>query len=118
VQGTAWPLATEADLLAGLKKAFDYRGDITITTRDGLKIEGYLFDRRTGPTLEASLVRIIPKDGPRRERIAIAYSGIAAIEFSGRDTAAGKSWEAWVKKYQERKAAGETGIALEPEALD
>lgn len=118
MQGTAWPLATEADLLAGLEKAFDYRGDITITTRDGRKVEGYLFDRRTGPTLAASLVRLIPKDGPRRERIAITYSDIAALEFSGRDTAAGKSWEAWVKKYHEKKAAGETGIALEPEALD
>ena len=37
----------------------------------------------------------------------IAYSDIAALAFTGRDTAAGKSWEAWVKKYVEKKAAGE-----------
>ena len=39
----------------------------------------------------------------------------AALAFAGRDTAAGKSWEAWVRKYWEKKAAGEKGIALEPE---
>ena len=37
----------------------------------------------------------------------IPYSDIAALAFTGRDTAAGKSWEAWVKKYVEKKAAGE-----------
>jgi hypothetical protein len=48
----------------------------------------------------------------------IPYSDIAALAFTGRDTAAGKSWEAWVKKYMEKKAAGETDIGLEPEALE
>jgi len=52
------------------------------------------------------------------QKISIAYSDIAALAFSGRDTAAGKSWEAWVRKYWERKAAGEKGIALEPEKLE
>jgi hypothetical protein len=40
------------------------------------------------------------------------------LNFSGRDTAAGKSFETWVKKYQEKKAAGEKNIGLEPEKLD
>jgi hypothetical protein len=48
----------------------------------------------------------------------IAYSDIAALAFTGRDAAAGKSWEAWVKKYEEKKAAGEKHIGLEPEALE
>ena len=30
----------------------------------------------------------------------------------------GRSWEAWVKKYAERKAAGEKNIELVPEAID
>jgi hypothetical protein len=50
--------------------------------------------------------------------VLIAYSDIAALTFTGRDTAAGKSWEAWVKKYVENKAAGEKHIGLEPEALE
>jgi hypothetical protein len=49
--------------------------------------------------------------------VSVQYSDIAALAFSGRDTAAGKSWEAWVRKYWEKKAAGESP-AIEPEQLD
>jgi hypothetical protein len=49
--------------------------------------------------------------------VSISYVDVAALSFSGRDSAAGKSWEAWVRKYWEKKAAGETA-AIEPEMLD
>ena len=116
IEGWIPELATEAELRDALEKAFDYRGDVTITRKDGSRVEGYIFDRRNGPTLDASVVRLIPQNSS--QKISIAYSDIAALAFSGRDTAAGKSWEAWVRKYWERKAAGEKGIALEPENLD
>ncbi len=116
IEGWIPDLATEAELRDALEKAFDYRGDVTITRKDGSRVEGYIFDRRNGPTLEASVVRLIPQNSS--QKISIAYSDIAALAFSGRDTAAGKSWEAWVRKYWERKAAGEKGIALEPEKLE
>jgi len=116
IEGWVPTLASDEDLRSALEKAFDYRGDITITRRDGSKLEGYLFDRRTGATLQDSAVRILPKDS--NTKLTIPYSDIAALAFTGRDTAAGKSWEAWMKKYWEKKAAGETGIALEPEALE
>ena len=45
-------------------------------------------------------------------------SFVARLEFTGRDTAAGKSFETWVKKYQAKKAAGETDIRIDPEKLD
>jgi hypothetical protein len=48
----------------------------------------------------------------------IRYSDIAGIAFTGKDTAAGKSFDAWVKKYKEKKAAGETEIGIDPEPLD
>ena len=109
-------LASEDEVRTALEKAFDYRGDVTITRKDGSKIEGYLFDRRTGKTLADSVVRIYPKDS--NEKLSIAYSEIAALAFSGRDTAQGKSFDAWVRKYWEKKAAGEKNIALTPEKLD
>ena len=109
-------LVTEAELRDALEKAFDYRGDVTITRKDGSRVEGYVFDRRSGATLEASAARIIPRD--TTQKISIPYSDIAALAFTGRDTAAGRSWEAWVRKYWEKKAAGEKGIALEPERLE
>jgi hypothetical protein len=120
LEGWIPELATEAEVREALEKAFDYRGDIMVTSKDGTTIEGYLYDRRSEPTLEASLIRIIPtpKPGVPVERQMISYADIAAVRFSGRDTAAGKTFDAWLKKYWEKKAAGETNIQIEPEALD
>ena len=116
LEGWIPQLASESEIRAALEKAFDYRGDVTITRKDGTKIEGYLFDRRTAGTLQESIVRLYPKNA--NEKISISYADIAALAFTGRDTAAGKSWEAWMKKYAEKKAAGEKNIALQPEPLD
>ncbi len=115
LEGWIPQLATDDEIRVALEKAFDYRGDVTITRKDGSRIEGYLFDRRTAATLKDSVVRLYPKNS--NEKISISYADIAALAFTGRDTAAGKSWEAWMKKYAAKKAAGETNIALEPEPL-
>jgi len=116
LEGWVPELAGEEEVRQALEKAFDYRGDVTITRKDGSKIEGYIFDRRTGKTLADSAVRLFPKDTD--QKISIAYSDIAALAFSGRDTAAGKSFEAWVRKYWEKKAAGEKNIGIQAEALE
>jgi hypothetical protein len=140
LQGWIPELATEADVRAVIEKAFDYRGDVTITRKsrdnkngnnnnnnnddgsqitgylDGSQITGYLFDRRIGSTLETSVVRLMLATS--NERPQIPYSEIASIAFTGRDTAAGKSYESWVKKYWEKRAQGEKNISLEPEALE
>jgi hypothetical protein len=116
LEGWVPALASDAEVREALEKAFDYRGDITITRKDGSKVEGYLYDRRTGATLAESIVRVMPSD--RGSRVNIPYSEIAALAFTGRDTAAGKTFDAWVKKYWEKKAAGEKNIQIEPERLD
>ncbi len=105
LQGWVPELAREEEIRVALEKAFDYRGDVTLTKKDGSVIEGYIFDRKTGKSLQDSLVRVLPKDSNARQNIA--YADIARLEFTGRDTAAGKSWEAWVKRYWEKKAQGE-----------
>jgi hypothetical protein len=116
VQGWIPELATEDDLRIALEKAFDYRGDVTLTLKDGSKIEGYIFDRIAGSTLANSFVRVLLQDSNQRQKIS--YADIAALAFSGRDTAAGKSWEAWVRKYWEKKTTGEGNLSLQPEALE
>jgi hypothetical protein len=116
LEGWIPELAGEADVREALEKAFDYRGDITITKKDGSKVEGYVFDRRNGKTLADSYVRVIPTG--QRTKMTVPYADIAALAFTGRDTAAGKTFEAWVKKYWEKKAAGEKNIQIEPEKLD
>ena len=116
LEGSVPSLATEQDLKNALEKAFDYRGDITITLKSGEKIEAYIFNRQTGATLADSFVQYYtPKSDDKRK---LVYDQIARLEFSGKDRAAGKHWEDWVKAYNEKKAAGEKGIALHPEKLD
>jgi hypothetical protein len=116
LQGWVPSVATDEEVRDALEKAFDYRGDITITRKDGSAVEGYVFDRRTGATLAASQVRMLLPG--TSQKISIPYSEIAGLTFSGRDTAAGKSFDAWVKKYWEKRAAGEKGIGIEAEKLD
>jgi hypothetical protein len=116
LQGWVPTMATDEEVRDALEKAFDYRGDITITRKDGSAVEGYVFDRRTGASLAASQVRMLLPG--TSQKISIPYSEIAALTFSGRDTAAGKSFDAWVKKYWEKRAAGEKGIGIEAEKLD
>jgi hypothetical protein len=116
LQGWIPDLATEADIRAVIEKAFDYRGDVTVTRKNGPELTGYLFDRRTGKTLADSFIRLML--AASNDRPAIAYSEIARIAFSGRDTAAGKTYEAWVKKYWEKREKGETNISIEPESLE
>lgn len=116
LEGWIPTLASDEEIHEAFEKAFDYRGDVTLTLKDGRQINGYVFDRRSGKTLADSAVRIIPAN--ERAKLTIPYADIAALAFTGRDTAAGKSFEAWVKKYWEKKAAGEKNIAIEPEKLD
>lgn len=116
VQGWVPQLATEEELRIALEKAFDYRGDVTLTLKDNSKIEGYVFDRVAGKTLTTSFVRVIPKEA--NQKLKVPYANIAALSFTGKDTAAGRSWEAWVRKYWEKKASGEGALSLEPESLE
>jgi hypothetical protein len=116
LEGWIPPLASDDDVREALEKAFDYRGDVTLTLKSGERVEAYIFNRKTGSTLADSFVQYFtPSAGDKRKA---SYADIARLEFTGKDRAAGKHWEAWVQKYNERKAAGEQGIALHPEALD
>jgi len=116
VEGWVPELASEEAVRGALEEAFDYRGDVTVTRKDGTKIEGYIFDRVAGATLSSCFVRVLPKDS--NQRVKIAYADIAALAFSGRDPAAGKSWDAWVSKYWAKKTTGEGNLTLQPESLD
>ena len=116
LEGWIPQLAGDEEIRTALEKAFDYRGDVSITLKSGEKVEGYIFDRHSGKSLTDSVIRLYPKSG--NQKISISYADIGALAFTGKDTAAGKSWEAWMKKYEEKKAAGEKNIGLQPEELE
>ena len=116
LEGWVPELASDEDLRQALEKAFDYRGDITITTKAGKTIEAYVFNRHTGAGLQDSYIQYFAPNVNGKQKMT--YAEIARLEFSGKDRAAGKHWEDWVKAYNERKAAGEKGIALHPDKID
>jgi len=115
LEGWVPTLASDEALRDALEKAFDFRGDITLTLKSGEKIEAYIFNRHTGATLAESWVQYFAPNAPDKRKVS--YAEIARLEF-GKDRAAGKHWEDWVKAWNEKKAAGEKNIGLHPESLE
>jgi hypothetical protein len=114
LEGWVPEFASEDDVRDALEKAFDYRGDVTITTKSGKRIEAYIFNRHTGSTLAESWVQYFEPNVDGKQKVS--YVDIVRLEFTGKDRAAGKHWEDWVKAYNERKASGEKNIGLHPDA--
>jgi hypothetical protein len=107
LQGLEFRPANAAELAEAIERAFDYRGDVTLELVDGQELEGYVFNRQTE---NQGLVQIFPKQAS--EVRTVRYRDIAAIRFSGKDTASGTSWEAWVaKKEAQRQAEAERAAA-------
>jgi hypothetical protein len=116
LEGWVPELASDEDLRQALDKALDYRGDVTLTLKSGERIEAFIFNCQSGPTLgESFLQYFTPTSSEKRK---VGYADIARVEFTGKDRAAGKHWEDWVKAYNEKKAAGEKNIGLAPDALE
>lgn len=116
LEGWIPELASDEDLRNALERAFNYRGDITVTLKSGERIEIYVFNRHPGATLADSWVQYFAPNSSEKRKLS--YADIARLEFTGKDRAAGKHWEDWVKAYNEKKAAGEKNIGLRPEVLE
>jgi hypothetical protein len=82
-----------------VERAFDYRGDVTITRADGSTLSGYVYNRErrvADPYLEL----FDPAGGGHRVR----YADIRAVAFTGKDPAAGTSYEAWLRRRAQDRA--------------
>jgi hypothetical protein len=92
----------EVSLEEVVERAFDYRGDVTVVRRDTTELVGYLFNRNA--EVREPFVQLFDRagDGP----FTIRYADILTIRFTGKDTAAGKSYEAWLRRKAERAAHG------------
>jgi hypothetical protein len=84
-----------------VERAFDYRGDVTVVRQDGSEIVGYLFNRDADALRPFVQMFDRAGEGP----LTIPYADIRAIRFTGRDTAAGKSYEAWRRRKIEGVSA-------------
>lgn len=101
LQGWEPPVATPAQLADALEKAVDYRGDVTLSLADGSTLVCFIFNREPGAA--DPFVDVYPAD--RNEKVRIPFRDIKDVRFTGRDTAAGKSWAT----YQAKKKAEAEG---------
>ena len=83
-----------------IDKAFDYRGNITVVRADGSETDGYLFNRNADAPVPFVQLFDLSGGGPH----TISYREIRTIRFTGRDTAAGNSYAAWLRAKEAAKA--------------
>ncbi len=79
-----------------MSRACDYRGDVTLHLNSGEQVCGYVFDRQEGnPHLQIKMF-VANQIDPS----IVKCQDIVEVEFSGEDTAFGRSWEDWARKWQ------------------
>jgi len=90
-------------------QAFDFRGDVTLELASGETVNGYVYDRRLDAQPPTLRVMLPPeKDAIRGAKVDVPLDEVQRLTFSSKDPAAGKSWEAWLRRYVEKKAKGES----------
>jgi transcriptional antiterminator Rof (Rho-off) len=100
-EGRVFQPTSFAELAEAVELAFDYRGDVTLSLKSGESLSGYLFNRQVNGS--DSYLEVFPANSSDTRHVR--YDQVAAIAFTGEDTATGKSWEAWIaKKDSERRA--------------
>lgn len=86
-----------------IEKAFDYRGDVTLSLKGGRSIVGYVYNREIKGSSRCAepFLEIMPENSS--EKLLFKCSEIEKILFTGEDPAAGKSWEEWIAKEEAKK---------------
>ncbi|MBZ0137131.1 MAG: adenosyl-hopene transferase HpnH [Planctomycetes bacterium] len=102
---TVSDVQAQAELSGKLQRALDYRGDVTFQLADGEVVEGFVFN------LASDSVEFFPSKAAEVRMIPVKM--IRDVDFTGRDFADGKTWEAWVQRYNEAKAKREAGEKVE-----
>jgi transcriptional antiterminator Rof (Rho-off) len=98
LRGSTFQPANEQELHDAVDVAFDYRGDVTITLKDGTQLTCFVANRM--PHKKKLTYFVKGQDAPQD----LDYDAIAAIALTGEDPADGKSWEAWMSKKAEERA--------------
>ena len=96
------PVIADAETKARvLDQVFDYRGDVTIATVDGRETVGYVFNRNHD--VPDPYIQVFPAGGGPAQ--TIPYARIRGVVFSGKDTAAGNSYAAWLRRKEAERSA-------------
>lgn len=97
--GAELPLARLVDL------AFDYRGNTTVVKRDGTELDGYVFNRNAD--VPEPYLQMFDSEGGGP--ITVRYADVRTIRFTGKDTAAGNSYAAWLRRREQERDGKATG---------
>jgi hypothetical protein len=97
-----WVPGPDVPLAAVIERAFDYRGNVTVERCDGIEVAGYLFNRNADVSEPYVQMFDATGDGP----FTIPYAEIRTIRFTGKDTAAGNSYAAWLERKAAARAQG------------
>jgi hypothetical protein len=81
--------------------AFDYRGNVTIVKNDGSETVGYVCNRNRDAAQPFLQYFDEQGDGP----FTLRYAEVRTIKFTGKDMAAGQSYEAWQRRKEQEEAA-------------
>lgn len=100
LQGWVPAIESPESLAGAIEQAFDYRGDVTIVRRDGSEIVGYLYNRDA--EVAQPFVQVFPQQGGGE--LTVPYAEIRTVRFTGRDTAAGNSYAAWLRSREAARA--------------
>lgn len=101
LEGWSPRIPDEAPLADVMDLAFDYRGDVTLALADGTEVVGYVFNRDVDAPEPVAQLFVAGEDAPR----TVPYAAVRAVRFSGRDTAAGNSYAAWVRRREATRGA-------------
>lgn|SRR5262245_47431055 len=101
LEGWTPVLGPDLSLAEVVELAFDYRGNITIIETDGTSRVGYVFNRDAHAREPFLQFFDEAGNGP----FTVPYSRIANIAFTGKDTAAGSSWKAWLERRERERGA-------------
>lgn len=100
-EGRSFRPANPRELQEVIEAIFDYRGDVTLELKDGTRLEGYVFNREAHGS--EPYLQLFTKRAPGSQ--TIPYADIVAVDFTGEDTAFGKSWDAWTAKSDKLRQA-------------
>jgi hypothetical protein len=81
-------MALAQELAQQIEAAFDYRGHVTITLKDGGSLRGYVYNREFAhPRLrEAPFIEVFLAEGGESRKLVI--DAIQAVELTGKNYAA------------------------------
>ena len=97
-----WAPGPDVPIAEVIDRAFDYRGNVTLDLVAGGELTGYLFNREAYAREPFVQLFDIAGDGP----LTFRYADIRAIRFTGKDTAAGNSYAAWLERKAAARAQG------------